>query len=151
MPHITAIIGKTCAGKTTYAKTLPGILLSSDDFMLPLFGQHCEQIHRHLPIVQDCLLQQALQITSKGIDVVFDWGFWRRVEREKVAAFCAEHDIALQWVYIDTPAQQRQEQIATRNHAIEQGLKAYYVSSGLFAKCNELFEEPEEIDGLTRV
>ncbi|MCL2531251.1 MAG: ATP-binding protein [Oscillospiraceae bacterium] len=151
MPHITAIIGKICCGKTTYATTLSGVTLSVDDFMLPLFGQHCEMIEAKLGLVQDCLLQQARQLIAKDIDVIFDWGFWRRAEREKVAAFCAQHGIELQWHYIDIPEAQRQEQIKQRNHAIELGLKAYYVSPGLFAKCNELFEEPEEIDGLTRI
>ncbi|MCL2195825.1 MAG: ATP-binding protein [Oscillospiraceae bacterium] len=151
MPHITAIIGKVCAGKTTHANTLPGVLLSVDDFMLPLFGQHCEIIEAKLGIVQGCLLQQAAQLISKDIDVVLDWGFWRRAEREKVAAFCTTHGIELRWHDVSISQEQRQAQIARRNAEIERGLSAYYVSPGLFAKCNELFEEPEEIDGLIRV
>jgi len=151
MPNITAIIGKTCAGKTTYAKTLPGILLSSDDFMLPLFGQHCEQIHKHLPIVQDCLLELALQILSKDIDIILDLGFWLCAERQRVATFFAAHGMAVQWVYIDIPKELQLRQIAKRNAEIEQGLKAYHVSPALAQACDDMFEEPEEIDGLFRV
>ena len=151
MPKIICIVGKICCGKTTYAKTLPGIVLSVDDFMLPLFGQHCEMIEAKIGLVQDCLLQQAVAITNAGLDVIFDWGFWRRAEREKVVAFCDAHDITLEWRYISIPEKQRQKQIAQRNHVIEQGLKEYYVSPGLYAKCDELFEEPEEIHDLKRV
>ena len=151
MPKIICVIGKICCGKTTYAKTLPGIILSVDDFMLPLFGQRCEMIEAKLGLVQDCLLQQAKQITSKGIDVIFDYGFWRRAEREKVAVFCAAHGIELQWHYIAIPEELRSERVRQRNHEIEQGLAAYYVSPGLWQKCNELFEEPEELHEVKRV
>lgn len=151
MAKITAIIGKICCGKTTYAKALPGVLLSVDDFMLPLFGQHCDMIEAKLGIVQDCLLQQAQQLLSKNIDVIFDWGFWKKAEREKVSAFCAAHSIAIEWHYISIPEEQRQARIAKRNQEIKQGLMAYYVSPGLANKCNELFEAPEELHELKRI
>jgi len=145
MPKVTAIIGKTCVGKTTYAKTLPGVLLSSDDFMLPLFGQNCEPIRANLPIVQDCLLDLALQIISKDIDVVLDLGFWKRAERAHVAAFFAQRDIAVEWHYIDIPRELQHKQIAQRNAEIEQGLVAYYVDAALANVCDDMFEPPEEI------
>jgi len=151
MAKVTAIIGKTCAGKTTYAKTLPGILLSSDDFMLPLFGQNCELIHANLPVVQDCLLELALQIISKEIDVILDLGFWKKAERTRVAAYFAAHDIAIEWHYIDVSKELQKQQIAKRNAEIEQGLKAYYVSEALAQVCDDMFESPEEIHALKRV
>ena len=151
MPKVIAIIGKTCVGKTTYAKTLPGILLSSDDFMLPLFGQSCELIHANLPIVQDCLLALALQVISNDIDVILDLGFWKKAERARAAQFFAQRDIPIHWHYLEISPELQKQQIAKRNAEIEQGLKAYYVSPGLYAKCNEIFEPPEEIHGLKRV
>ena len=151
MAKVTAIIGKTCVGKTTYAKTLPGIVLSSDDFMLPLFGQNCEPIRTNLPIVQNCLLELTLQILSKDIDVILDLGFWKKAERTRVADFFAAHNIPIEWHYLEVSPGLQKKQIAKRNREIEQGLRAYYVSPGLFAKCDELFEPPEEIDELKRI
>jgi len=151
MPNLTAIIGKTCAGKTTYAKTLPGIVLSSDDFMLPLFGQNCEPIRVNLPIVQNCLLELALQILSKNIDVILDLGFWKKSERARVAAFFAQHNIPIQWHYLEVSPELQQKQISKRNAEIEQGLCAYYVSDALARVCDDMFESPEEIDELKRI
>ena len=151
MAKVICIIGKIGCGKTTYAKALPGVLLSADDFMLPLFGQHCEMIVAKLGIVQDCLMKLSLDILAAGVDVIFDQGYWTCAERARVVAFFAEHGIEVQWRYVDIPEEQRRAQIEQRNHEIEQGLKAYYVSPGLFAKCDELFEEPEEIHELERV
>ena len=151
MSNVICIIGKICSGKTTYAKTLPGVLLSADDFMLPLFGQHCEMIEAKLGLVQDCLMKLSLDILAAGVDVIFDQGYWTRAERARVAAFFAEHGMEVHWHYISIPEEQRRAQIEQRNHEIEQGLKAYYVSPGLFAKCDELFEEPEELHELKRV
>ena len=151
MPKVTCIIGKICCGKTTYAKTLPGVLLSVDDFMLPLFGQHCEMIEAKLGLVQDCLMKLSLDILAAGVDVIFDQGYWTRAERARVAVFFRAHEIPVEWHYVDIPEEQRRARIAKRNHEIEQGLAGYYVSPGLFAKCDELFEEPEELHALKRV
>ena len=147
MPKVICIIGKICSGKTTYAKSLPGVLLSVDDFMLPLFGQNCELIQANLNTVQDCLMKLALDILASGVDVIFDQGYWSRAERERVAAFFRKHKIEVQWHYVNIPQELRKQRIEQRNAAIQAGLlKAYYVSPGLFAKCDELFEEPEELE-----
>jgi len=147
MPHITAIIGKICAGKTTHAKTLPGILLSSDDLMLPLFGQCCELISKNKPLVEDYLITLAAQLLEQNINVVLDWGFWTAEDRARLTAT----GLPVQWHYVCVDEQQRSEQIACRNAEIERGLRAYVVHEGLVQRCNELFEEPEEINGLTRI
>jgi|GEM_PF-371338 len=147
MPKVTAIIGKIAAGKTTYAKTLPGVLLSVDDFMLPLFGQECELIRKNRRLVEDYLLALAKQLLEKNIDVVLDWGFWTREDRARLAAT----ELPVQWHYVNIAQQQRNRQIIQRNAEIETGLRAYYVHEGLAQRCNDVFEEPEEIDGLIRL
>jgi len=152
MPKVICIIGKICCGKTTYANTLPGMLLSIDDVMLPMFGQDCEILLANLPAMQHRLMCQATQCARPGHDVILDWGFWTRKDRKKTAAFFALQGVEVEWHYIDIPEQQRQAQIRRRNHEIiEQGLAAYYVHEGLAQKCNELFEEPEELHELKRV
>ncbi|MCL2446805.1 MAG: ATP-binding protein [Oscillospiraceae bacterium] len=147
MPNITAIIGKIGAGKTTHAQTLPGVLLSVDDFMLPLFGQECELIRKNRRLVEDYLIALARQMLEKNIDVVFDWGFWTREDRARLN----DTGLPVQWHYVCIDEQQRSGQIARRNAEIEQGLRAYYVHEGLAQRCKQAFEEPEEIDGLIRV
>jgi len=148
MPHITAIIGKPCSGKTTYANTLPGVLLSCDNFMLPLFGQQCELIRKNRKLVESYLLELARQMLAKGIDVVFDWGFWTAADRARLNAT----GLPVQWVYVCVPEQQRVAQMTQRNNMVQQqGLREYFVHDELFARSNAMFEEPEEIDGLIRV
>lgn len=155
MAKVILIIGKICVGKTTYARQLaargPAVILSVDDFMLPLFGQRCERIEEKLSAVQDCLLRQAAAITSAGLDVILDWGFWSRADRAKAAGFLQRHGIPAEWHYLVIPEEAQRERIATRNREIRAGLAAYAVSPGLARKCEMLFEEPEEIHELKRI
>ena len=155
MAKAILIIGKICVGKTTYARQLaargPAVILSVDDFMLPLFGQHCERIEEKLSAAQDCLLQQAAAITGAGLDVILDWGFWSRADRAKTAAFFRERGIPVQWHYLAIPEESWRERIAMRNREVQAGLVAYNVSPGLARKCEMLFEEPEEIHELKRI
>ena len=87
-------------GKTTLARqleqTVPAIRFSHDEWVTPLYGEdppvdHFEEFCRRVSELLDEVWPRCLEL---GVDVVLDFGFWRREERnilrERLAALGAE-------------------------------------------------------------
>ena len=153
MAKAILIIGKICCGKSTYARQLaahsPAVIFSLDEFMLPLFGQHCVQHQKYQEILEPCLLQKAAEIVQAGLDVILDWGFWNRADRAVKAAFFCERGIAVEWHYIPISQARLHTQVEERNRRIlEEGHAAYYVDASLAQKCECIFESPTTAEGI---
>ena len=153
MAKAILIIGKICCGKSTYARQLaarsPAVIFSVDEFMLPLFGQHCARHREYQDILEPCLLQKASEIVRAGLDVILDWGFWNSADRAEKAAFFRERGIAVEWHYIPISQARLRAQVEERNRRIlEEGLAAYYVDAPLAQKCESIFEPPSAAEGL---
>jgi predicted kinase len=94
------IHGYLGAGKTTFAKQLersiPAIRFSHDEWMTRLYGddppaEHFADFYRRVYEQVDEIWPRCLEL---GVDVVLDFGFWNRQERDdtraKISAFGAE-------------------------------------------------------------
>ena len=154
MAKVIFICGKICCGKTTYARELcrknNGVLLSVDELMLAIWGQHCGEKHdEYAAKVQRYLLQKSLELIEAGTDVVLDWGFWQREKREELREFYLSRKICCEFHCIDIPEDEWKKRIEKRNRAVLQDDScAYYVDENLAAKFEERFEMPsdDEID-----
>ena len=98
MAKVYLICGKICCGKTTYAQKLckekNAVLLSVDEIMLALFGQHCGDKHdEYVERTEKYLLNKSMEVINKDINVVFDWGFWTKAERESAKEFYKSRNI----------------------------------------------------------
>ncbi len=155
MSKVYLICGKICSGKTTYAKKLckvnNAILLSVDEIMLSLFDQCCgEKLHQEYERrIKDYLFTKSLEITEKGFDVVLDWGFWTKEERNSVKDFYKSRDIECELHYIEISDETWKYRLNKRNRAVlANETSAYYVDENLAVKFASIFEIPseEEID-----
>jgi len=154
MPEIILICGKICSGKTTYAKKLcrqrRAVLLSVDEIMLSMFGQHCGDMHdTYAERTRNYLLEKAAELYEEGIGAVLDWGFWTKDGREVTAAFFRNRGIPYRLYYIDVPENIWRERLEKRNREVLEGsVRAYYVDENLAAKFEAVFQMPddEEID-----
>ena len=154
MAQVICITGNICCGKTTYAAGLcrqrGAVLLSVDEIMLALFGQHCGSMHdTYTERTKAYLYAKALELIQAGVDVVLDWGFWQRKDREQTRRFFAERQIPCVFHGIDIPDAVWRQRVAARNQAAaSRQASAYFVDEALAAKCAGLFEPPgpEEID-----
>lgn len=148
------ICGKIAAGKTTYshmlAKAKKAVLLSTDEITLAIFGQHIGENHDEVvENVQNYLFEKSLEILENGINVILDWGFWLREERDYAREFYSSRKIQCELHYIDVSFDTWMDNLAKRNRAVmENRTSAYYVDDNLAKKFDGIFEEPQrsEID-----
>lgn len=154
MARVILICGKICSGKTTYAKKLcresGAVLLSVDEIMLAMFGQHCGDLHdTYAERTRNYLLNKAVELNKNGITPVLDWGFWTSDGRKEVRQFFAERDVKTEWHCIDISDDIWHKRLEKRNRDVLNGTEsAYFVDENLAAKFESRFEmpRPDEID-----
>lgn len=154
MARVVMICGKLCSGKTTYARKMAesrrAVVLSIDEIMLAMFGQHCGDMHEaYAARTEKYLLSKSLEFIGAGVDVIFDWGFWRREQRTSIRRFFEERGIACELHMLQVTDDEWQRRIVKRNADVLSGAaEAYYVDDNLARKFEGLFEMPDgaEID-----
>ncbi len=149
MSKVILICGKICAGKTVYAQKLikenNAVLLSSDELISSLFHPNENEYHdKIIKNVHEYLLNKSVEILGCGADVILDWGFWTKVERNHINEFYSKKNIQNEWYYLDISKEKWLKNIEQRNKDVSEGItKNYYVDSGLILKLESLFEIPE--------
>lgn len=150
MAKVIMICGKLCSGKTTYAHRLMkagnAALLSIDEIMLAMFGQHCGDMHEeYVARTEKFLLGKSLELIGAGIDVILDWGFWRKEQRERIRGFYGARGIECRMHIIHIDGAEWKKRIEKRNAEVISGkTEAYYVDENLARKFAGLFEEPQD-------
>ena len=149
MPKVIMTCGKICSGKSTYAKKLQkenkAVILSIDELMLALFGGDAGEKHdEYVERIKGYLYQKSLEIVAAGTDVILDWGFWMKKERDFARSFYVENGIANEFHYIGVDDNEWRRRIDKRNRDILAGKSdAYYIDEGLAAKFTAIFEKPD--------
>lgn len=152
MAKVILICGKICCGKTTYAEKLcvenNAVLLSVDEITLALLGQHCGDKHdEYVERTEKYLLSKSLELIQMDINVVLDWGFWTKAERESVKEFYKSRNIECEFHYIDISDETWKNRLNKRNIAVlAEETSAYYVDKNLAAKFASIFEVPNEAE-----
>lgn len=157
MSKVYLICGKICSGKTTYAKKLckvnNAILLSVDEIMLSLFDQCCGEKHHqeYERRIKKLLFDKSLEIVEKDFDVVLDWGFWTKEERDATKEFFKSRNIDCELHYIEIDEETWKYQLNKRNNEIlENKTKAYYLEHNRALEFVSRFKKPDmdEVDVL---
>jgi predicted kinase len=118
-PTLYLMVGLPGSGKTTRAREIEvaerALRLTPDDWIVALYGADLGRPQRDA--VRDPV--EALQWTvarralTLGCDVILDWGFWSRQEREEYAAQAA----ALGAGAAGLPRRQRRRTVDANRHA----------------------------------
>ena len=154
MAKVYLICGKICSGKSTYAEQLRvqnnAVLLSTDEITLALFGQHCGDKHDdYVERTQNYLFSKSLELLEVGINVILDWGFWLKEERDYAREFYNSRNIECEFHYIDISDETWKARLEKRNgEVLAEETCAYYVDDKLTEKFVSIFEVPceDEID-----
>lgn len=154
MAKVYMTCGKICVGKSTYANTLRqkhnAVILSVDEITLALFGKDAGENHDlYVERAEKYLFEKSVELVNTGIDVVLDWGFWQKSERDFAREFYKSKGIECEIHYIDISDEEWKRRLEKRNKAVLSGeCNAYYVDEGLADKFGRIFEKPtkDEID-----
>ena len=145
MPTVIALCGLPGSGKTTRSKQIesdrPALRFSEDDWVLRLYGAeavHDDRIRELIKEVQWDLAAQALRL---GVDVVLDWGFWGRSERDDFRARTAALGATFELEYLDVPRDEMWHRVQARNAIIGPDAPLY-VDKALFDVCWGMFQPP---------
>ena len=154
MAKVFLICGKICSGKSTYSEKLRkehgAVLLSVDEITLNLFGQHCGDEHdNYVERTEKYLFEKSLEILEVGVNVILDWGFWTKEERDFAKQFYKSHNIEYEFHYIDISDEVWNQRLAKRNaEVLKNETSAYYIDENIAKKFSNIFCKPEteEID-----
>ena len=154
MGKVILICGKICAGKTRYAKKMAkdikGVILSTDEIMLGLFGQYLGDMHDEIAEKTEIyLFKKAVEIIFSGINVILDWGFWTREKRQFATKYFNNSGIKVEWHYVEVDNENWRRNISKRNNAVINNKENFYfIDDNVVEKFMCLFEEPQpdEID-----
>ena len=157
MAKAILICGKVGSGKTYYAKNLlksgNAVLLSIDEIMLSLFGNDAGDKHSfYAERTQKYLFAKSLEILSSGIDVILDWGFWRREKRDEAREFYSSAGYSCEMYYISVSERDWRRNLAVRNASFDaDNPTAYYIDDDIAKVFASRFEPPAEDEPWVRI
>ena len=152
------ICGSTGAGKTTYAIHLAEgtstIRFTIDEWMAGLFFPDMPEPLTHawaLERVVRCerrILSLCGQIAATSADIILDFGFFSREQRDRVRQAVGGLGMDVLLHYLHVPADIRWRRVCRRN-AHKGETYELEVTRGMFDFCENLFEEPDsrELEG----
>lgn len=154
MAKVYILCGKIAVGKTTYAEEIKkrekAVILSHDELMLNLFDACLGS--KHDEVVARCsnyFHSLAEQLIGIGINVILDFGYWKREEREKAKNYFKERNIEVEIHYVTIEEKRRLQQLDERNRALQgSASRVYIIGESLRERLDTKFEEPEvsEVD-----
>lgn len=137
--HLT--VGLPCSGKTTLAKKLEhersALRLTPDEWQVGLFGQDAEEPEhdaRH-SLIEAMLWNIACRALELGTNVILDFGFWAREEREDYRLRAKRLGASSEIHFLDVPEDELLRRLAVRNsqssqesfHISEESMKTWIV------------------------
>lgn len=146
MAKIYFVCGFIGSGKTTYSKALAekqgAFRFSIDEWMIPLYGEHMERdvFDSRLATLQALFKDSALQLFSLGVPVIFDFGFWRKTDREAFVDWASSIEVDSEVHYLDVPFETCTQRALARNAQL--GGNSYHMSPEMLDLFWSWFEVP---------
>lgn len=121
MATLHLMVGLPCSGKTTLARKLEreqsALRLTPDEWHIRLFGQDTEEPEhdaRH-SVIEAMLWTIARRALELGTNVILDFGFWAREEREDYRSRAKQLGASSEVHFLDVPADELLRRLAVRN------------------------------------
>ena len=153
MKKVILICGKICSGKSYYAAQLKdkynAVILSTDEATFDLINNEQGDFYDAFAAkVNLYLRKKAAEIVKSGANVILDWGFWTRQNRQDISDYFCSLGVDFEWHYIDISDELWHKYIKERNQKITEGNGGsdFYVDEGLFNKVQSLFEVPDKAE-----
>lgn len=151
MSKIIAICGKICSGKTCYADSIKekenAVILSTDEVTYDLIDNEQGESYDDFSLkVNKYLMKKSVELVKIGCNIILDWGFWTKKQRNEVTEYFKSKNVNIEWHYIDIKDDLWEENINERNRKVEAGNGGsdFYVDEGLKKKVLNKFEKPSK-------
>jgi predicted kinase len=115
------MVGLPCSGKTMLAlkleRELPALRLTPDEWHIRLFGQDAEEPEhnaRH-SLIEAMLWNIAGRALELGTNVILDFGFWAREEREDYRSRAKQLGASSEVHYLDVSGDELLRRLEVRN------------------------------------
>lgn len=142
MPTLHLMVGLPCSGKTTFAKKLehevPALRLTPDEWMARVVGDGYDEAKR--AVVEALLWDIGAQALRLGVNVVLDYGFWARSERDDFRARAADIGADTKIHYLDVSRAELLKRLAARNASLP--ADTFHIEPADLESWFDLFEVP---------
>ena len=140
------MVGLPCSGKTTLAKELEfersALRLTPDEWQVALFGQDAEEPEhnaRH-SLIEAMLWNIASRALELGMNVILDFGFWAREEREDYRLRAKRLGASSEVHFLDVPQEELLRRLAVRNS--QPSLESFHISEERMKPWLAFFQRP---------
>lgn len=146
MATLHLMVGLPCAGKTTFSQKLEqeqsALRLNADEWQLQLFGQDAEDPEhdaRHT-LIESMLWNVASRALELGTNVILDFGFWAREEREDYRARARALGASSEIHFLDVPADELMRRLRARN--AQASPTSFYIPEDMMTPWIAVFQRP---------
>ena len=140
------MVGLPCSGKTSLARKLEyersALRLTPDAWQLRLFGQDAEEPEhnaRHA-LIEALLWEVASRALVLGTNVILDFGFWAREEREDYRSRAKQLGTRSEVHFLDVPADELLRRLVRRNAQLSP--MAFHISEEMMKPWIAFFQKP---------
>lgn len=158
MATLHLMVGLPGSGKTTEATRLAeqyhALRLTPDEWQYHLFGNdfvpdgdHAEHDRRHMQI-EELMWKTAQEVLRLGVDVILDYGFWAREERDALRAEAKKLGVGFQIHYMACSEEELWRRLQLRNERAGK-TPVFRVSRENLSEWASIFQPPtqDELDG----
>lgn len=138
--------GLPCSGKTTLAKQIErersALRLTPDEWITRLFGADLsdEALDAARDPIEAVLWELAARLLVLGVNVVLDFGFWSRSERDEYRWRAAQLGARSELHYLEVPEELLLIRLAKRNAQLSPG--TFQIDEARLRRWSHLFEPP---------
>ncbi len=140
------MVGLPCSGKTTLARKLEyerlALRLTPDEWQLRLFGQDAEAPEhdvRH-SLIEALLWELASRALVLGTNVILDFGFWAREEREDYRSRAKLLGASSEVHFLDMPGDELLWRLVRRNSPFSS--TDFHITEEMMKPWIAFFQEP---------
>jgi predicted kinase len=154
MATLYLMVGLPCSGKTTRAKELENELfalrLTPDEWHVNLFGHdvHDPEHDKRHGLIEDMLWQTAARALSLGTNIILDFGFWAREEREDYRSRAKKIGARSEIVFMDIDEEELMKRVRIRNKNLTNTI--HYIPEEMMRSWMRFFQKPESTELLPR-
>ena len=146
MATLHLMVGLPCSGKTSLARKLEdersALRLTPDEWQLRLFGQDAEDPEHNVrhALIEALLWEVASRALVLGTNVILDFGFWAREEREDYRSRARQLGASSEVHFLDVPPEELLRRLARRN--AQRSPLAFPISAELMHPWMAFFQKP---------